>query len=298
MSFVALRFDVEAADADAWSDALLEAGALAVDAVDPRAGTAGETAVFDERNDGDPQWWPISRLTALVDATADPASVVTRAAALAARTSPAYETSAVADRDWVRATQAQFQPIRIDDDLWIVPSWCAPPRPDALNITLDPGLAFGTGSHPTTRACLAWLRRNVTPGCSVLDYGCGSGILAIAAAKLGARRVVGTDIDSQAVQASIANAGVNEAAATFTAVDALPMDTFDIVVANILANPLRLLAPAIAARTAPGGRIALAGILSTQADEVTTAYAPWFDVDVRRTADDWVLLAGRRMQAR
>ena len=230
---------------------------------------------------------------------ADPATVVTRAAALAARTSPAYETSAIADQDWVRATQAQFQPIRIDDDLWIVPSWCTAP---ACRCRQRRRSIRGWRSAPArirrrARACLAATRTS-TPGCSVLDYGCGSGILAIAAAKLGARRVVGTDIDPQAVQAGIANAGVNKRAATFVAVDALPMDTFDIVVANILANPLRLLAPAIAARTAPGGRIALAGILSTQADDVTTAYAPWFDVGVWRTADDWVLLAGRRVQAR
>src|SRR6476661_3455797 len=122
MSYVALRFDVEAADADAWSDALLDAGALSVDAADPRAGTPGETAVFDERIDGALHWWPVSRLTALLDARADPASIVGSAGRLVARTVPAYQTSAVADQDWVRATQAQFQPLRIEDDLWIVPT--------------------------------------------------------------------------------------------------------------------------------------------------------------------------------
>ena len=298
MSYVALRFDVEAADADAWSDALLEAGAVSVDAVDPRAGTPGETAVFDERIDGTLHWWPVSRLTALLDARADPASIVGSAGRLVARTVPAYQTSAVADQDWVRATQAQFRPLRIEDDLWIVPTWCEPPRPEALNVTLDPGLAFGTGAHATTRLCLSWLRRNVTPACSLLDYGCGSGILAITAAKLGASRVTGADIDPQAVQASTDNARVNAVDARFVPVDALPMETFDIVIANILANPLRLLAPAVAARTAAQGRMALAGILAAQADAVIAAYAGWFDMRVARSAGDWVLLEGRRPPAR
>jgi ribosomal protein L11 methyltransferase len=295
-SFIALRFDVEAADGDAWSDALLEVGALSVDATDPRAGTADEAAVFDEPG-ADPQWWPVSRLTALFGAGADPEAAVTCAAASLARAPPAYETFAVADRDWIFATQAQFKPIRIDDGLWIVPSWCAPPRAEALNIAIDPGLAFGTGAHPTTRLCLAWLRDCVQPGRSLLDYGCGSGILAIAAAKLGAHPVIGADIDPQAVRASADNARANDVDAAFVPVDALPGASFDIVVANILANPLRLLAPALAARTAALGRIALAGILSAQASDVSAAYAPWFEIDVWRSEDDWVLLAGRRRRA-
>ena len=298
MSFVAVRFDVEAADADVWSDALLEAGALSVDVDDPRAGTADEAAVFDEDVAADPQWWPVSRLAALLAPDADPTSIICEAARRAGRTVPAYERFAIADRDWVRTTQAQFGPIRIDDGLWIVPTWRSPPFPDAMNLTMDPGLAFGTGSHPTTRLCLGWLRERVTPGVSVLDYGCGSGILAIAAARLGAGRVVGTDIDPQAIVASADNARRNGARVAFAAVDRVPPGSFDLVVANILANPLRLLAPVLAARTAPGGRVALAGILSAQADDVRAAYDAAFAIHTWRSADDWVLLEGERRSAR
>lgn len=292
-SYVALRFDVEAADGDAWSDAMLDAGALSVDAADPRAGTADETAVFDA-GAANPQWWPVSRLTALVEAGADPAAVLRDAAHRMGCDIPPHESSPVADRDWVRMTQAQFQPICIADDLWVVPSWCETPRPGAINLTLDPGLAFGTGAHPTTRLCLLWLREHVGRGASVLDYGCGSGILAIAAARLGAPRVVGADIDVQAVQAGVDNANANGVHATFVLVDDLPPERFEIVVANILANPLRMLAPALAARTAPGGCIALAGILAPQANDVIAAYAPWFDIALRGQAEGWVLLAGER----
>ena len=299
MSYVALHFDVSAADGDTWSDALLQAGALSVDATDPRAGTLDESPVFDERVDGERRWWPISRLTALVAADTDAEALLKRASRIAARSVPIFETTRIADQDWVRATQAQFQPIRITDDLWIVPTWCTAPVADAINIALDPGVAFGTGAHPTTRLCLAWLRSVVSRGSSVLDYGCGSGILAIAAAKLGAHPVMGVDIDPQAVTSSIANGRLNDVDATFADVDALNASArFDKVVANILANPLRMLAPALAAHTVDGGSIALAGILVAQVDDVATAFAPWFDMSIWRTDDDWALLSGvRRREA-
>jgi ribosomal protein L11 methyltransferase len=298
VSYVAVRFDVEAADGDPWSDALLAAGALSVDAADPHAGSADEAAVFAEPGSQGPQWWPSSRLTALFDAGSDAAAIVHAAARSLARTAPPFESFAVAERDWVRETRAQFAPIRIRDDLWVVPSWCTPPRADALNLVLDPGLAFGTGAHPTTRLCLLWLAEHVTPGASVLDYGCGSGILAIAAATLGAGRVVGTDIDAQAVRASADNARANDARCAFTLVDVLASGRYSIVVANILANPLRLLAPALAGRTASGGAIALSGILAAQASDVIAAYVPWFDMREWRRDDDWVLLSGvRRAEA-
>jgi ribosomal protein L11 methyltransferase len=317
MSFVALRFDVAAADADRWSDALLDAGALSIDAADPFAGTDGESPIFGEPSEALRGWWQVTRLTALCAGDADPVSVVRSAADALEFAEPPFERYRVPDRDWVRATQAQFAPLRITDALWIVPSWCSPPCPDATNILLDPGLAFGTGAHPTTRLCLRFLadelkRRDsvLDYGCGsgilaiaaaklgadrvVLDYGCGSGILAIAAAKLGADRVVGVDIDLQAISASIENARANGVRARFMHVDALREEGFAVVVANILANPLRVLAPALAARTHDGGRIALSGILATQADAVAHHYAPWFDVAVRAADDGWVLLTGVR----
>ena len=292
--YIAVRFDVEAAVADRWSDRLLEAGALSVDAADPRADTDGEAAVFDEPGAAGERWWPTARLTSLLESGTDPSAFLSRAAALTGEPVPSYETFPVADRDWVRATQAQFTPLRIDDDLWIVPTWCTPPNPAAVNVLLDPGVAFGTGSHPTTRLCLGWLRANVQPGSTVLDYGCGSGILAIAAARLGAARVTGVDIDPQALRASAANAAQNGVDIDFLHADALPAGRFDIVVANILANPLRLLAPTIAERTASGGAIALAGVLEAQAADVCAAYARWIELIEWRSEDGWVLLAGRR----
>jgi len=294
MSFTALRFDVPADEAERWSDALLEAGALSVDATDPRLGTAEESPVWGEPPAEAREWWPVTRLTALCSDDARASTMIHEAAAAVARGLPSFKTHRVADRDWVRETQAQFSPIRIRDDFWIVPSWCAPPRRDAINLVLDPGLAFGTGSHPTTRLCLAWLAAHVARGTSLLDYGCGSGILAIAGVLLGASRVVGTDIDPQAIVASRANARANRADARFAHVDALDDGRFACVVANILARPLRVLAPALAARTQSGGRIALAGILAEQADDVVDAYAPWFDIARWRTEDGWVLLDGQR----
>ena len=297
MAYLALRFDATAADAEAWADALLDAGALSVDVADPLAGTPEETPLFGEPGAPATTLWRLSRLTALLPAEADATAVLRAAGAALGRPLPPCETQPVADQDWVRATQAQFGPIRVTDALWIVPSWCDPVDPAALNLVLDPGLAFGTGSHPTTRLCLAWLAAELRRGESVLDYGCGSGILAIAAARLGASRVVGTDVDPQAMIASRENARRNGVEATFVTPDALATRApapFDVVVANILANPLILLAPALAARTRTGGRIVLSGILAPQAEEVAAAYAPWFKIALWRHEEGWVALAGVR----
>ncbi|HEV2219474.1 MAG TPA: 50S ribosomal protein L11 methyltransferase [Casimicrobiaceae bacterium] len=291
-NFAAVRFDVEAVTADAWSDALLDAGASSVDAADPDAGTARETAVFAEGGGQAREWWPISRLTALFEPGRDPGDALATAARALGLRAPSHQRFDVADRDWIAATRSQFTPIRIAEDLWIVPTWCEPPRRDAVNVVLDPGLAFGTGSHPTTGLCLAWLRETVTREASVLDYGCGSGILAIAALKLGAVRACGIDIDPQAVQAGAFNAGVNGVVAEFGAPGRLGARRFDVVVANILANPLRLLAPLLAAHCSAGGRIALSGILEAQADDVIAAYSPWFTMTRWRGSEGWVLLAG------
>ncbi|MEP7180955.1 MAG: 50S ribosomal protein L11 methyltransferase [Betaproteobacteria bacterium] len=299
MAYVALRFDAAADAADAWADALLDAGALSVDVADPGAGTTDEVALYGEP--GVPAArWPISRLCALFAADNDAAAALASAARIVGATAPEFETEAVAEQDWVRATQAQFAPIHVADRLWIVPSWCEPADPGAVNLVLDPGLAFGTGSHPTTRLCLQWLAAELVAGASVLDYGCGSGILAIAAALLGAGPVVGTDVDPQAIVASRANAAANAVTATFALPDALAgaaSAPFDVVVANILANPLVLLAGALAGRVRAGGRIVLSGILGPQAGEVVAAYGRWFKIGVWREDDGWVALAGTRHSA-
>jgi len=294
VSYVAVRFDAPAAEADAWSDALLASGALSVDVSDSAAGTPGEAPQYGEPGESQQHLWPVSRLAALFASDADLSAALHAASALIDLPVPAGETYAVAEQDWVRATQAQFGPIRVAENFWIVPSWAKAPQPDALNLRLDPGLAFGTGSHPTTGLCLEWMCVHIRGGESLLDYGCGSGILAIAGARLGAGRVVGTDVDPQAMRASMENARANDVTASFVLPDALAPGSFDMVVANILANPLTLLAPALAQRVRTGGRIALSGILDAQADAVAAAYARWFNIGTWKSRDGWVLLAGER----
>jgi ribosomal protein L11 methyltransferase len=296
VSYVALRFDIDADAADALADALLAAGALSVDGADPHAGTFAETPLYGEPGATAAGFWPVTRVTALFRGAGDIPPALA-ALAIAGSVLPPYETFPVAEQDWVRATQAQFAPIRIADGLWIVPSWCEAVDPSAINLALDPGLAFGTGSHPTTRLCLKWLARELTTGDSVLDFGCGSGILAIAACRLGAARVVGTDIDPQALSASRANAERNGVAASFLPSDRLAVDEakpFDLVVANILTNPLMLLAPALAGHVRNGGRIVLSGILESQADAVVAVYRRWFNIGVCESDEGWISLAGTR----
>ena len=195
----------------------------------------------------------------------------------------------------MRLTQAQFEPIQISARLWIVPTWHVPSDPAAINIVLDPGLAFGTGSHPTTRLCLRWLDDNLRGGESVLDYGCGSGILAIAALKLGAAHAVGIDVDSQAVSASRDNAAANRVGnVQFYQPDNAPQGSHDLVVANILTNPLRMLAPLLANATRQGGQIVLSGILEEQAQDVMNIYRQWFDLNAPIFEEGWACLSGRK----
>jgi ribosomal protein L11 methyltransferase len=292
-SYLALRFDAPAADAELWSDALLVAGALSVDVSDPFAGTDRESPQYGEPGASTAIGWDVARVVALLAAGTDAHALLEQVAPGLDLPLPAFETYPVAAEDWVRKTQAQFGPIEIAPRFFIVPSWSQPPDPDAVNIRLDPGLAFGTGSHPTTRLCLVFLHETLRRGESVLDYGCGSGILAIAAARLGAGRVVGVDVDPQALRASAANARANGVDAAFVSTDALPAGRFDLVVANILANPLVMLAPALCARVAEHGRVALSGILAEQADAVAAAYAPWFTLAATEASDGWVLMSSR-----
>lgn len=301
---------IDEAHAEPLADALLEAGALSVVVEDAEAGTEAEQALFGEPG-FEPQHsaWRSNRLVVLVDAGTDPAQLLAQARAAAMPDETAPEILAlrtVQDADWVRLTQAQFTPVRISDRLWIVPSWHEPPREAQCVIRLDPGVAFGTGTHPTTRLCLQWLDEHELSACSVLDYGCGSGVLAIAAARLGARCVVGVDIDPQAVEAARLNSKTNLLEATppcpvpahYTAPEALALgQRFDVVVANILSNPLKMLAPALAARVAPAGALLLSGVLARQADEVIAAYRdaePALKLQVWREDDGWVCIAGQR----
>jgi ribosomal protein L11 methyltransferase len=233
-------------------------------------------------------------VSTLLDEEADATAVVAAACARAGIATPPHRVQRLADRDWVLASREQFQPIRISPRLWIVPSWHAPPDLAAINLLLDPGLAFGTGSHPTTRLCLQWLEREVRTGVSVVDYGCGSGILAIAAMKLGAARADGVDIDERALLAARGNALHNRVDVTFHSAAGAIRRPAQLVVANILARPLIVLAPLLAGLTARGSRLALAGVLEEQGAEVRNAYEPWFEFDPPVCDAGWILLSATR----
>lgn len=293
--WLSVAFATDAEHAEALSDALLALGALSVGVEDADAGTERETPQFGEPGHSPAPLWAHSRIVALFDKAADVPLIAAAAAGEAGLgATPPYDITEVAEQDWVRLTQSQFEPIRINERLWIVPSWHEAPDPQAINLELDPGLAFGTGSHPTTRLCLEWLCSHVHAGASVLDYGCGSGILAIAASKLGGGRVVGVDIDDNALVAAAGNAGRNHATVQL-AHSRHPLDmSFDIVVANILTNPLCVLAPLLTERARPGALIALSGILSAQAEQVRQAYRPAFDLTVWAEREGWILLEGVR----
>lgn len=301
MSYRELIVELDRTRAEALSDALIELGALSVSVEDADADTPDEQPLFGEPGLTPEQTaWQRSRVVALLAPDQEPALFAAAAAnAIGLTTTPAFHVRDVPEQDWVRLTQSQFEPISIGQRIWVVPSWHDAPDPQALILELDPGLAFGTGSHPTTRLCMEWLEESVAPGQSLLDYGCGSGILAILASKCGAAPVVGIDIDPQAVESARLNTERNRADVTYGLPDACPDRQFDIVVANILSNPLKLMASMLSAKVKPGGRIALSGVLARQAEEVADAYRPWIDIGVWREHEGWVCLTGvKRNDAR
>ena len=301
MPWLAVTLIVDARCVEALSDTLMESGALSVDVSDAAAGTPTERPLFAEPGSAPAVNWALNRVVALFQQDAAVASIVPAAlqtCALPAGT--AYGIDRVDDQDWVRLTQAQFTPQQISSRLWVIPTWHEVVDAAAINIRLDPGLAFGTGTHPTTRLCLRWLDAHLAPGATVIDYGCGSGILAIAAMKLGAASAAGIDIDEQALLAARHNARQNHTEVSYFAAEdelhAQLKSAANVVVANILANPLTVLAPLLARLTLPGGQVVLSGILATQADEVRASYQPWFDMNTTEPEDEWVLHAGVRRQ--
>ncbi len=300
MSWIEVVIEVRREHAEALSDALMDAGALSVSVEDADEGTEQEQPLFGEPGmEPKEAAWEHSRVVALTDVDADQAGIVAAAAkAIRLKDTPAYTTRAVAEQDWVRLTQSQFAPIHIGKNIWVVPSWHEAPDPDGLILELDPGLAFGTGSHPTTRLCMEWLEAHPAPGLTVLDYGCGSGILAMVANKLGAGQVCGVDIDPQAIESARDNATRNHCDVGYFLPDtfaesAHATQRFDIVVANILSSPLKVMAPMLAGRVAPGGALILSGVLARQAEEVAAAYAPFIQLGVWAELDGWVALHGR-----
>ena len=306
MSYRELVFTVVAETAEPLGDALIDLGALSVTVEDDAAGGYDENPLYGEPGlSPEVQAWERSSVTALFNPEIDDSGSADFVSQLLASLKEAGfhlsapEEKTVEEQDWVRLTQSQFAPIQIGERIWVVPSWHeAPADPNAICLAVDPGLAFGTGSHPTTHLCLLWLEqhRNLQNQ-SLLDYGCGSGILAIAAAKLGAKPVVGTDIDPQAMVAARSNAEINNTVIRFVlpnedAPELAAETKYDIVMANILANPLQVLAPALVNKMRPGGQIVLSGVLARQAEEVIATYSQWLTLSVWKESEGWVCLHG------
>jgi ribosomal protein L11 methyltransferase len=280
---------------EAVCDALEALDAQSVTVEDADAMTPAEQALFGEPGMPPPKaGWQLSRVVALFSTDASAREAATLLAA-----QDFFEgcqvvgVRPVADQDWVRLTQSQFAPVEITPSFWIVPTWHEPPAAAQQVIRLDPGLAFGTGTHPTTRMCLRWTAQQSWAGRRVLDYGCGSGILAMGAARFGATEIVAVDIDPAAVESTQLNAQANGVKLQAGLPD-LAQGQFDLVLANILATPLKVLAPLLCAHVAPGGHLVLAGILSRQAGELTEAFAPWLSLAVSDEEDGWVLMTARR----
>ena len=294
MPFLQVNLVVPSQHAELLSDELMEVGALSTAIEDAYAGTDKEQPIFDEPNEPSAEIWEQSLIIAMFDADTDVDAAVALLPENMRPVKEAYTVTEVADQDWVKLTQSQFDPIHVSDRLWITPTWHEAPTDGSINIELDPGLAFGTGSHPTTFLCLRWLDAHMPQGASVLDYGCGSGILAITAAKLGAGKVVGVDIDKQAIRASHDNATQNQVNIEVYLPDAQPEGQFDVVVANILANPLRMLGQMLAGRVKTDGQIVLSGILAEQVEEISALYQQWFDMKPATIQDGWACLFGTK----
>ena len=294
MSWLLLKIKANDANADIISDALMHIGALSASIEDANAETLAEQAIFGEPGDPPPGIWQQNIVTAMFDADVDIASSLGQLTEASGIDHFDYTSEIIEEQDWVRATQAQFDPIEITPKLWIVPTWHVAPEADAINIVLDPGLAFGTGSHPTTHLCLEWLTEQHLASKSVLDYGCGSGILAIAAKKLGADPVIGVDIDEQAVTSSQYNSTQNQTEIAFFNANQFSGQTFDFVVANILSSALMVLAPMLAKYCKTGAKVALSGILADQKEALIARYSEWFDMDAPTQMDAWILLTGTK----
>lgn len=291
MPWLQVRLAISPEQAETYEDALLEVGAVSVTFMD-----AEDQPIFEPDLNTTPLW-SHTHLLALFEADTDAAAVFAHLQLLTGTTLPEHQAEVIEDQDWERSWMDNFQPMRFGQRLWIVPSWHAAPEPDAVNLLLDPGLAFGTGTHPTTALCLEWLDGQPLKDTQVLDFGCGSGILAIAALLLGAREAVGTDIDVQALEASRDNAGRNGIADDKFALylpEHMPAMQADVLVANILAGPLVSLAPQLSTLVRPGGLLALSGILAEQGEEVAAAYTKDFDLDPITVRDGWVRISGRR----
>ena len=291
MSWLQLRLAITPEQAPALEDQLLALGAVSVTFMD-----AEDQPIF-EPDLGTTPLWSNTHLLALFEADTDGEALLQHLHLLWQAELPAHELEQIEDQDWERSWMDNFHPMRFGQRLWIVPSWHAAPDPDAVNLLLDPGLAFGTGTHPTTSLCLQWLDAQQLQGKTLIDFGCGSGIRAIAALLLGATHAVGTDIDIQALEASRDNAQRNQVADEHFDLylpEQMPAVPADVLVANILAGPLVSLAPQLASLVKPGGLLALSGILAEQTEEILQAYQGDFELDPVAEQDGWIRVSGKR----
>ncbi|MCU4676304.1 50S ribosomal protein L11 methyltransferase [Catenovulum sp. 2E275] len=288
MPWIQIRYTTNKQNADLISDEMMELGAFSVTFLD-----AKDTPIYEPKP-GDFLLWDETIAMGLFDAEIDPEQIIEQLKTFPFGQDGQYKVEQLEDKDWIREWMDSFKPIQFGPKLWICPSWCDIPDQDAVNVILDPGLAFGTGTHPTTSLCLKWLDQHVTAGQTLVDFGCGSGILAVAALKLGVEKAIGIDIDPQAIQASQANAERNGVADKLDLY--LPQDQpdyqADIVVANILSGPLKELAEIIEAYVKPQGRLALSGLLESQAEEICQVYSKWFDLDPVAIEGDWCRVSG------
>lgn len=307
MPWLQIRFPAVREQAQQLSDALEECGAISV-SIEYIGDVHGGTSVARDRMPGatDDTWvetdwneapvWQRSRVIALFPEHVRINTVLEQLTILTGAEPPTPTTDLLADEDWASSWKSRYKPLKMNENLWVCPSWITPPDPHAINVILDPGMAFGTGDHPTTALCLEWLAEQNLANKDVIDYGCGSGILAIAALKLGARAAIGVDIDPQALDVSRRNTVLNDVSERFRAClpDALPTDTSaDIVIANILAKPLAELAPQISVCVRPGGLLALSGLLREQVNMVRPYYEKSFVLEQRQRGE-WILFAGRK----
>lgn len=295
-----ITFTLLAENVEKWSSALLERGALSITIEDAYANTKKEHLLFDEPGNTDPhheKQWPLSHLSVLFKSSINHEDIILSIAKLFAIPKPSIiSQNSIEDQDWVKLTQSQFKPISIGKKIIITPSWEteANTQDRPIKIILDPGLAFGTGNHPTTQLCIEWLECVIKPTDTVLDYGCGSGILSIVADFCGAKNVVGVDIEHDAITASQQNSKLNKRNIKFYSDVRCPDQLFDIIIANILPNPLKTLAPLLYKKLRKYGHIALSGILENQADSIIKTYEPFIKLNLWKKVGEWVLLNGTK----
>ncbi|MCF6253939.1 MAG: 50S ribosomal protein L11 methyltransferase [Thiomicrorhabdus sp.] len=290
MAWIQINTIVSEALAEPLSDAFMEANAASVTFQD-----AKDQPIL-EPDLGTTPVWQHTKVIGLFDAEVNSQAIINLLTQMVPDVpSASYKVEQLEDKDWIRAWMDQFKPMRFGQNLWIVPSWATPPNPKAVNLMLDPGLAFGTGTHPTTSLCLTWLDQHPPKGLTVIDYGCGSGILALAAQKLNAASVSGTDIDPQAITASKQNAERNQAHIEFALVDDFYSDPTDVLIANILAGPLKELSTEFDRLLKPGGTLVLSGLLAYQANELIEHYRNiGIELTTFEQQEEWGLLAGKK----